>query len=159
LSDSIEDDVLIYALFPQPGLKFLANRNNPSAFEPVPGNEPEASVASIASAGDAETYTVDVQGQQYVVRVTTGGDIAAVVPSAAPAAPVASIGISAPLAGNIFKVNVAVGDQVQEGDIVVVLEAMKMETEIRASSAGTVIQVMAREGDSVAVGATLVTLG
>ena len=77
----------------------------------------------------------------------------------APAIPApASIGITAPLAGNVFKVLVNPGDVVASGDVVVVLEAMKMETEIRTSSAGTVSQVLARDGDAVAVGATLVTL-
>ena len=62
------------------------------------------------------------------------------------------------MAGNVFKVLVNPGDIVASGDVVVVLEAMKMETEIRASSGGAVSQVLAREGDAVAVGATLVTL-
>lgn len=66
--------------------------------------------------------------------------------------------IDAPLAGNIFKVNVRPGDSVAEGDVVIILEAMKMETEVRASSAGTVSKVNVSEGDSVAVGDTLVEL-
>ena len=159
LSDNIDDDVLIYALFPQPGLKFLANRNNPDAFEP----KPTGAVEVKAEAEESETYTVDVEGQQFVVRVRPGGDIDSLEPMPVAAKPqkVASsgtLGICAPLAGNIFKVNVAVGDQVNSGDIVVILEAMKMETEIRASSSGTVAQVMAREGDNVPTGETLLTL-
>ena len=66
--------------------------------------------------------------------------------------------IDAPLAGNIFKVNVRPGDQVAEGDVVIILEAMKMETEVRASSAGTVSKVNVSEGDSVAVGDALIEL-
>jgi oxaloacetate decarboxylase alpha subunit len=165
--DFIDDDVLTYALFPQVGLKFLANRNNPDAFEPVPGSEPAAAEQATVSAGSAsgqsETYTVEVQGQQYVVKVTPGGDITSTTAvAAAPAKPVSSVssvGITAPLSGNIFEVMVKEGDSVESGDVVLLMEAMKMETEIRASSAGRVSQVMVREGDTVTAGDTLVTLG
>lgn len=164
--ESVEDDVLTYALFPQVGLKFLANRNNPSAFEPVPGSEPtvEAKPAASSSAtSESETYTVEVQGQQFVVRVSPGGEITSTTAvAAAPTAPVSSasaVGITAPLSGNIFNVLVKEGDTVESGDVVLVMEAMKMETEIRASSPGKVTQIMVREGDTVSAGDTLVTLG
>jgi len=166
LGENLDDDVLIYALFPQPGLKFLANRDNPEVFEPIPSAVSEE--VMVAQVNGSEVYTVEVDGKAYVVKVTSGGDIDSISNASSHPAPLiplspivntnASLGISAPLAGNIFKVNVAVGDRVQSGDVVVVLEAMKMETEIRASSAGTVSQVMAREGDSVTLGATLITL-
>tara|TARA_B110000305_G_scaffold241936_1_gene318518 strand:+ start:4848 stop:6653 length:1806 start_codon:yes stop_codon:yes gene_type:complete len=172
--ENLDDDVLTYALFPQPGLKFLENRNNPSAFEPAPQLQDAAAKSSAVAASDdsngSEIYTVDVQGQQYVVKVTPGGDIQSAIPvansalaaptqSSAPISSVSQVGVTAPLAGNIFKVIVKPGDQVQSGDVVVVLEAMKMETEIRAASAGQVQEVCVQEGDSVSAGATLVTLG
>jgi len=162
------DDVLTYALFPQIGLKFLQNRGNPGAFEPAPDAEP-AAVAPTPSAAPATTdsgvYTVRVNGQSYVVQVTEGGDVSSVTPTAslraaavAPA-PVAASGsgepVPSPLAGNIFKVKVAAGQQVQEGDVIVILEAMKMETEVRAARAGTVVSVAVKEGDAVKVGTTL----
>jgi len=53
---------------------------------------------------------------------------------------------------------VAPGDHVQQGDVIIILEAMKMETEVRAAHAGTVGTVEVREGDAVAVGQTLLTL-
>jgi oxaloacetate decarboxylase alpha subunit len=62
------------------------------------------------------------------------------------------------LAGNIFKVNVSAGEHVQEGDVIIILEAMKMETEVRAPRAGLVGSVSVKEGDAVAVGDTLITL-
>lgn len=167
LADAEVDDVLTYALFPQIGLKFLQNRGNPDAFEPVPSADdvkPAAAPAKKAS-GEPEVYTVTVGGQSYVVQVAEGGDISAVAPSqqAAPvqqtaAAPAGGEPVAAPLAGNIFKVNVSAGQQVQEGDVIVVLEAMKMETEVRAAKSGTVGQVMVQPGDSVAVGDTLLTI-
>jgi len=159
----IDDDVLTYALFPQVALKFLANRNNPDAFEPAPGKEPAVVASpstSVSSASGPETYVVEVQGQQFVVTVSPGGDLTSAAPvAAAPISAVSAVGITAPLSGSIFKVMVREGDQLQSGDVVLVMEAMKMETEIRTSSAGTVSKVRVREGDSVSAGDTLVTLG
>jgi oxaloacetate decarboxylase alpha subunit len=154
------DDVLTYALFPQIGLKFLENRNNPDAFEPIPGTEPApVSIASAAPAAGPEVYTVTVGGESYVVQVAEGGEVSDIAPVAA-AAPVGTgQPLPAPLAGNIFQVNVAAGDQIEAGDVIVVLEAMKMETEVRAPNAGTVISVGVQVGDSVAVGDTLVSVG
>ncbi|WP_069383279.1 sodium-extruding oxaloacetate decarboxylase subunit alpha [Halomonas caseinilytica] len=167
------DDVLTYALFPQIGLKFLANRDDPEAFEPAP-QAPEDEAASTtrspakaqvpaAESTGPETYTVKVNGKAYVVEVAEGGEIDRVQEqgsSPAPSEPAASSGeaITAPLAGNIFKVNVKPGDSVAEGDVVIILEAMKMETEVRAASAGTVSEVKVSEGDSVAVGDELIVL-
>ncbi|WP_301584584.1 sodium-extruding oxaloacetate decarboxylase subunit alpha [Halomonas alkaliantarctica] len=165
------DDVLTYALFPQIGLKFLKNRDNPDAFEPVPqaaesksANVPAKAEnkAPVVSSGP-ETYTVKLNGKAFVVEVSEGGEIGDVQEQVATPSkevePVASgESIDAPLAGNIFKVNVRPGDQVAEGDVVIILEAMKMETEVRASSAGTVSKVNVSEGDSVAVGDSLIEL-
>lgn len=165
------DDVLTYALFPQIGLKFLKNRDNKDAFEPAPeapqaaapAKTETASAIAPTSSGGPETYTVKLNGKAYVVEVSEGGEIgdiqeqpAAQSEAAAPAPSGESI--DAPLAGNIFKVNVRPGDQVAEGDVVIILEAMKMETEVRASSAGTVSKVNVSEGDSVAVGDALIEL-
>lgn len=161
------DDVLTYALFPQVGLKFLENRGNPEAFEPVPSASDVAPAASLAKSGEPEVYTVTVNGQSYVVQVNEGGDVTHLAPvgattaSAPAAAPVPAAGgepIPAPLAGNILKVLVTPGQVVQEGDVLVILEAMKMETEIRSPSAGTVTSVDAAVGKTVAVGDTLLSL-
>ena len=159
------DDVLTYALFPQIGLKFLENRGNPEAFEPPPSADSAVAPAPAAapSGGDSGVYTVTVNGQSYVVEVSEGGEVqqlsSAPASSAAPAA--ASSGseaVCAPLAGNIFKVNVAPGEAVESGQVIVILEAMKMETEVRAPRAGTVSAVSVAAGDSVAVGDTLICL-
>ena len=163
LADNVIDDALSYALFPQVAEKFLENRGNPDAFEPVPtGNEVKVS-------SGPETYTINVDGKSYVVQVEEGGDISAVVPAggsapAATSAPAAAMPagggdpVAAPLAGTIFKVIVSAGQTVQEGDVLVILEAMKMETEVRAAKAGTVGSINVSVGDSVAVGDTLLTM-
>ncbi len=67
--------------------------------------------------------------------------------------------IESPLAGNIIKVNVGLGQSVASGDVVVVLEAMKMETEVRSPSAGSVTEIRVKEGDAVGLGAALLVLG
>jgi oxaloacetate decarboxylase alpha subunit len=164
------DDVLTYALFPQIGLKFLENRDNPEVFEPPPDAEPDAMAApapaAAAASGTAGVYTVRVNGHSYVVEVAEGGEVSAIASAPAPTAsqpampaPTSGEPLAAPLAGNIFKVNVGVGDLVAAGDVVVILEAMKMETEVRAASGGTVASVNVKVGDSVAVGDTLISVG
>ncbi|WP_067586919.1 sodium-extruding oxaloacetate decarboxylase subunit alpha [Endozoicomonas ascidiicola] len=166
LADQAVDDVLTYALFPQVGLKFLQNRGNPDAFEPAPGTEPEVKSTAAASVNqtDSAVYTVRVNGNPYTVEVAEGGDVSQVIPASSanqPAAvPAAASGepMPAPLAGNIWKVHVTPGQQVQEGDVVLILEAMKMETEVRAPRAGQVTSVSVREGYSVAVGDQLLAL-
>jgi oxaloacetate decarboxylase alpha subunit len=161
------DDVLTYALFPQIGLKFLEHRGDASAFEPPPGaavEQPAAATAepAPASSGQAGLYTVKVNGQSYVVEVAEGGDLSGISPVAAAAAtaapPASAHTLGAPLAGNIFKVKVAVGDAVTAGDVVVILEAMKMETEVRAQQSGRVAKVLVKGGDKVAVGDPLISL-
>ena len=156
------DDLLTYILFPQVGIKFLENRNNPDFFEPVP---------QAPSEGPKEdgVYTVTHNGQDYVVEVKAGGDISSIqvagqavaAPQAAApqAAPVGNAeDVSAPLAGNIWKVLVSPNQQVNEGDTLVILEAMKMETEIKAGHSGVVANINVKEGDSVAVGQVLLSL-
>ena len=182
------DDVLTYALFPQIGLRFLQHRGDPSAFEPAPGEEPSAAdrkpsaagkepsaakkrhstASQDASAEEPGVYTVRVNGQSYVVEVSAGGDVdtvresaaeaPAAKPAARPAAAADATAVPAPLAGNIFKVNVQVGDAVSAGQVIVLLEAMKMETEVRAPQDGKVASVEVKAGDVVAVGDTLITL-
>ena len=159
--ENIDDDVLTYALFPQVGLKFLANRNNPDAFEPRPGIEPAqvaAAGTSSAAVSGTEVYSVEVEGQQFVVKVSSGGAIESTTPVET-STPGTGQGVTAPLAGNIFKILVKPGDIVNDGDVVVILEAMKMETEIRAAGAGTVSEIYVQEGDAVGAGDTLITLG
>ncbi len=166
LAEHVVDDVLTYALFPQVGLKFLENRNNPDAFEPVPTAEAPADRVAPATAAETGVYTVRVNGTAYVVEVHEGGDLSSIAPAAVPAVAAASTPtpsggkpVPAPLAGNVFKVLVAPGEAVAEGQTVLVLEAMKMETEISAPHAGTITSVHVAEGDSVAVGDALVSIG
>lgn len=67
--------------------------------------------------------------------------------------------MNSPLAGNIVRVDVAVGDRVDEEHVVIILEAMKMETEVRATKSGVIVSVAVKSGDAVAVGDPLLTIG
>jgi oxaloacetate decarboxylase alpha subunit len=155
------DDVLTYALFPQVGLKFLQNRNNPDAFEPVPTGKP---AVPTNEAGE-EIYTVEVEGKSYTVTVSAGGDVSGIAAvgseTESASTDVPATGgepVAAPLAGNVVKVQVKPGQRVSEGESIVVLEAMKMETSVSAPSDGTIVEVRVKAGDSCAVGDVLVTL-
>jgi oxaloacetate decarboxylase alpha subunit len=165
LAEDTIDDVLTYALFPQIGLKFLENRNNPDAFEPAPTKPDAKSAAVSAPTGSSantgpESYAVSVDGKVYDVVVAPGGSIENIQHTTSTPAPSSAGGeeLKAPLAGNIFKVLVNEGDSVEEGEVVLIMEAMKMETEIRATKAGEISSIHAREGDSVAVGDVLLSL-
>ncbi|EGR0410406.1 oxaloacetate decarboxylase subunit alpha [Vibrio cholerae] len=169
LADAKVDDVLTYALFPQVGLKFLKNRHNPEAFEPAPGKEPApvaTAPASTKPAAGIESYSVKVDGVVYDVEVGPQGQLTSVVPAGQKAAPKLAVAtptqgaeaVAAPLAGTIFKIQVEQGDEVAEGDVLIVLEAMKMETEIRAARSGVIQELHVKEGDSVRVGASLLSL-
>jgi len=129
-------------------------------------------------------YKVTLNGRTYEVEVEAGkamllDEYEAIVPSA-PAAPVAAPAaapaaapvapaapavtgageaVNAPMPGNILKVNVTQGQAVKEGEVLCILEAMKMENEILASKAGTVTQVLVSKGSTVDTGAPLVVIG
>ena len=122
-----------------------------------------------------KTYNITVNGQTYVVTVeeVAGGAAPVAAPAAAPvaapkAAPAAApkaapavggkVKVTAPMPGSIVKVVVSAGQAVKKGDVLCVLEAMKMENEIKAPEDGTVGAVLVNSGASVASGDVLVTL-
>lgn len=125
-----------------------------------------------------KTYTITVNGKAYAVTVEEGAaagttpvaatPVAAPAPAAAPAAaptPAAapagaadSVQMAAPMPGKVVAVKSAVGQAVKEGDVILVLEAMKMKNDIVAPQDGTIASINVSTGDSVESGAVLATL-
>ncbi len=171
LAANVEEDALINGLFAQVGWKFLANRGNAAAFEASPDAQAEA-LANAPQSNDPmskspnqplpEAYTVNVDGRNFSVIVGSHNANLSIQPIAHPthAALIASSGavVESPMAGNILKILVDVGSIVSEGDVVVIMEAMKMETEVRSKTAGIVSTVNIKEGSAVAGGDVLISL-
>ena len=167
LAEQQLDDVLTYALFPQVGLKFLKNRDNPAAFEPAPDNDTSEQKAAAPNNAKAPqngpaSYSVRVDGKVYEVEVAAGGALSSVKPVVeenipASASVTGNSTLNAPLAGNIWKIVTKAGAAVKRGDIVIIMEAMKMETEVRAVSDGVVANIHVAAGDSVSTGDVLIS--
>ena len=142
------------------GLKFFENRNNPDAFEPVPTGEPEPA-ASLRRWRNRSLHCGCGRTVVRCERDARRGCASGRPRGAGCSACSRSVewgSVPAPLAGNVVKVLVNQGDSVAAGDVVVILEAMKMETEVRASEGGVVSALAVREGDAVKVGDTLLRL-
>ena len=161
--DNETDDTLTYALFPQVGLRFLKNRGDSEAFEPRPGLGDNGHASEQAS--DSGVYTVEVEGTAYSVKVTDEDELRwrevtepEVHTYVAPQSTVKATTVPAPLTGTVFKLFIKKGDVVNEGDVIIVLEAMKMETEIRSPRAGQVDNIYVNAGDMINVGEALISL-
>ena len=168
LAEDKIDDLLTYALFPQVGIQFLENRNNPDFFEPAPQ---EVSNATVNEKNEG-IYTVSFEGNSYTVSVSAGGDITSMIPPSDKQSQSSNTSqveskstpssdaeeVHAPLSGNIWKILVNPNQSVNEGDTLLILEAMKMETEIKAARSGVVTNISVKEGDSVTVGQVLLSL-
>lgn len=164
-----EEDRLTYALFPKVALKFFETRGKPQP-KPAPAKESAPAAASAAPAPKAAgsaVYSVRVNGKDYTVEVATGGALGsapAPAPAPAAAAPAASSSgggspLLAPLPGSIFSMKCHEGDAVNEGDTVLVMESMKMESEVTAHQSGTIQSILVKEGDNVQTGDELVIIG
>ncbi|MCM1009805.1 MAG: biotin/lipoyl-binding protein [Fusobacterium sp.] len=146
------------------GIDFLLGKGKVSV------NKKSAAVAAAPVEASADGgYTVSVNGKKYAVKVE--GDKAVVngksydinVKAGIEAAPAGGSGDGTPiktgLPGNVLRLLVSEGDSVAEGDVVAVIEAMKMETEIKSTVAGTVKSIEVEAGDKVQAGQVLVTVG
>jgi oxaloacetate decarboxylase alpha subunit len=167
LAEHIEEDALINGMFAQVGWKFLVNRGNPAAFEAAPDAKAFAASHHAPKTGAVdrvhERYSVNVDGRNFNVTVGPAGAPLKIHPAAddkSHTLPVASSGsvIYAPMAGNILKILVDVGSVVVESEVVVIMEAMKMETEVRSKFSGIVSAVHIKEGGAVAGGNALISL-
>jgi oxaloacetate decarboxylase alpha subunit len=149
--DKSDENILTYAMFPEIGLAFLEHQSDPDFFEAEP--------ADIIEHSD-ESYSVSIDDKEYSVVVKTNHSVeingssvksANEKPSHAAQAGPGSI-INAPLGGNIFKVITQEGQSLEPDSTVLILEAMKMETEIKSPKAGVVTKIFVKPGDSVKPG-------
>ncbi|MFW5698785.1 MAG: methylmalonyl-CoA carboxytransferase subunit 5S [Planctomycetota bacterium] len=171
-----DEDVLTNALFPQVTPKFLKERSqgpknlgtDPDAAKPAaPAKSAPAPAAAAAPSGGPRDYTITVNGQSYQVNVVAGAGGAPQVAAATATAPVPAPAaapadgeeVKAELAGKVLRFTKAPGDTVAADETILVLEAMKMETEVSAPKAGKLISFAVKEGDDVTVGDTLAVVG
>ncbi|TMD69142.1 MAG: pyruvate carboxylase subunit B [Chloroflexi bacterium] len=177
LTPSSVDQVLTYILFPEDAAAILrppTRRVEPAATAPAPAAEPAtppkpaaSEAPAVSPTPPAREFTVEVDGEPYKVRILGDGAMTPPAVAAQPAAPLPSAAqraggdgaIQAPMQGMVVKVKVAPGDRVRLGDVVVILEAMKMQNDIVATVGGTVREVFAKEGAIVAPNEVLMTIG
>ncbi|MCH7500862.1 MAG: pyruvate carboxylase subunit B, partial [Nitrospinae bacterium] len=169
-------DRLTYAMFPKVALKFFETRGKPlpepaapaPAAAPAPPAPQPAAPASAPAAGGSAIYTITVNGKPYSVQVGTGAAAPvqpaaaapqpAVAPAPAPSSSGSNNAVTSPLPGSVFALKCKVGDQVNEGDIVMILESMKMETEVQTPYSGTVNSILVQEGANVQTGDELILI-
>lgn len=159
-----EENIFIVAACGEKGLNFLKGdrpmgiRYKEAAAPKSTGKSSGAYTATVNgknvavqlnASGDA--YTATVNGKSFTVKVAEG----TVAPAAAPAASGDAVPLPSPLPGTVVKIAVAEGDEVAEGDVILVIEAMKMETEIKAPKAGIVREISVTQSQVVAAGDTL----
>ena len=150
-----EENILIYTLFPEIGLKFLENKNNKEFFEKSPTQITEEKEGFYKIVIDDTDYLVKysktndpeiINGEHKFTKDQNIEDTVSLQEG---------LIITAPLAGNIFKIEKKVGDKINQDETVVVLEAMKMETTIKTPSKGKIKQIFIKDGDKVQPGEAL----
>jgi pyruvate carboxylase subunit B len=148
-----EEDVLTYALYPAVAPKFLKGEVEEEPLQP-----PKEAGAIETQPSIPTQFTVDVDGEIFDVKVVpTGYMEIEEAQSEAPTGPVEG-GVTSSMQGMILKLKIKEGDQVNEGDVVAVLEAMKMENDIHAPQSGTVGEIFAQEGETVNAGDILMVI-
>ena len=152
-ADASTENILIYAMFPEIGLNFIENSDNPDYFESEPLDITQLTDSSYLVTVEDQEYSVILKADNSVT-INDGSQINQVVSTPLIEAGAGEV-IAAPLGGNIFRVIIAEGESVEADSIILILEAMKMETEIKAPSAGVVGKIFVKPGDMVKPGTPL----
>ena len=152
-ADASVENILIYAMFPEIGLNFLENVDNPDYFESEPLDIVELTDSSYLVTVDDQEYSVTLKADS-TVTINDGSQVNQVAPTSSIQTGSGEV-IAAPLGGNIFRVIITEGESVDADSTILILEAMKMETEIKAPSAGVVGKIFVKPGDSVKPGTPL----
>ena len=146
-----EEDYLTYALYPQVAVKFLQGT---AVEEPLVKKQPAAPTASTANIkAESMAFNIEVDGEAYLVKVAPAG---MTIQEVQPKAP--TNGVTVPMQGVIIKYNVKKGDKVAKGDIVAILEAMKMENNVFANKDGIIKEIYVKEGITVSPGDVLMSI-
>ena len=153
LAEASTENILIFAMFPEIGLNFLENINTPDYFESEPLEINEITDSSYLVTVDDQEYSVTLKVDNSVT-INGNSQIQEVSPSITSAVGAGKV-IEAPLGGNIFRTMVSEGESVEADSTVLILEAMKMETEIKSPSAGVIGKIFVKPGDSVKPGTPL----
>ncbi|MDD3754097.1 MAG: sodium-extruding oxaloacetate decarboxylase subunit alpha [Methanobacterium sp.] len=148
-----EEDVLTFALYPAVAPKFLKGEAEEEALTPPLNDSPSEKPASLPS-----EYQVDVDGESFQVKVVPTGFMEIEAKNEAKNSGPVEGGINSTMQGMILKLKVNEGDNVKEGDVVAVLEAMKMENDVHAPESGVVHKIFVEEGDTVGTGETLMVI-
>ena len=152
-ADASVENILIYAMFPEIGLNFLENADNPDYFESEPIDIVELTDSSYLVTVDDQEYSVTLKADNSVT-INDGLQVNQAIPTPSVQASTGEV-IAAPLGGNIFRVIISEGESVDADSTILILEAMKMETEIKAPSAGVIGNIFVKPGDSVKPGTPL----
>ena len=153
LAEASTENILIFAMFPEIGLNFLENINTPDYFESEPLEINEITDSSYLVTVDDQEYSVKLKADNSVT-INGNSRTQEVSPSIISAVGAGKV-IEAPLGGNIFRTMVSEGESVEADSTVLILEAMKMETEIKSPSAGVIGKIFVKPGDSVKPGTPL----
>lgn len=153
LAEASTENILIFAMFPEIGLNFLENINTPDFFESEPLEINEITDSSYLVTVDDQEYSVTLKADNSVT-INGNSQTQEVSPSITSAVGAGKV-IEAPLGGNIFRTMVSEGESVEADSTVLILEAMKMETEIKSPSAGVIGKIFVKPGDSVKPGTPL----
>jgi len=149
--DCSDENILTYAMFPEIGLAFLEHQSDPDFFETEPADILEQADSSYIVSIDDKEYSVVVKSNNSVEINGSSVKSANEQPFHSAQAGSGSI-INAPLGGNIFKLIAQEGQSLEPDATVLILEAMKMETEIKSPAAGVVTKIFVKPGDSVKPG-------
>ena len=149
--DCSDENILTYAMFPEIGLAFLEHQSDPDFFETEPADILEQVDSSYLVSIDDKEYSVVVKSNNSVEINGSSVKSTNEQPSHAAQAGSGSI-INAPLGGNIFKLIAQEGQSLEPDSTVLILEAMKMETEIKSPGAGVVAKIFVKPGDAVKPG-------
>ena len=152
-ADASIENILIYAMFPEIGLNFIENSDNPDYFESEPLDVTQLTDSSYLVTVEDQEYSVTLKADNSVT-INDGSQINQVISNPSIEAGAGEV-IAAPLGGNIFRVIIAEGESVDADSTILILEAMKMETEIKAPSAGVVGKIFVKPGDMVKPGTPL----